>query len=188
MSHNTTEAAIANLTETACYQPGGTGILALSSIIDLIKSFDGDCRDLGRYSSVLIGNGNKRTRFYSVYGVHHHSTSNHKNSVVSQGLRYINDPSSGIDSSITPRQLLNADILHELRTRKAADERIIIVMDANEHIHDGDLCKELSTTLGLVELSSQWCGSAINTHERGVRKLIQEYGYLLSLYPRDLLG
>jgi hypothetical protein len=43
----------------------------------------------------------------------------------------------------TPRQLLEDDLLQQLRVWRASGERIILMMDANENITTGRLCRQL---------------------------------------------
>ena len=46
---------------------------------------------------------------------------------------------------VTPRQLFVHDLLWQLRVWRAAGDRIILCMDANEHVLTGPLCRQLTS-------------------------------------------
>ena len=141
---------------SGCGQPGGTGHL---SIIPFENKNGGDRRGLGRYNCIRIGN----TTVITIYGMSYYSTKDCYNSVTNQSRRYI--AKNRIDTK-SPRHLLNDDVLDHVKDIVNDGYEVIIMMDANECIHNGELCSALvddANKLGLREITQ----CRVNTHDRG---------------------
>ena len=71
----------------------------------------------------------------------------------------------------TPYDLFCNDLISQLQTWVAQGDRIIMMMDANEHVLNGPLCRRLRDEelgLDLEEVSHKvWGGREINTHIDG---------------------
>jgi hypothetical protein len=121
------------------YQPGGTGMLILDELIPYAKRGSTDPRKLGRFLSyVLEGRNGHRTRVVTVYAIGR-NRSERLASYYQQQVRYIQLH----NLRTTPWQLLEDDLLQQLRVWRASGERIILMMDANENITTGRLCRQL---------------------------------------------
>jgi hypothetical protein len=134
------------------YQPGGTGMLVLDELIPYAKRGSSDPRKLGRYLSyVLEGRNGHQTRVVNVYAIGR-NRSDRLASYYQQQLRYIQMH----NLHTTPRQLLEDDLLQQLRVWRASGERIILMMDANENITTGHLCKQLGGADGSEPIDGLW--------------------------------
>jgi hypothetical protein len=123
------------------YQPGGTGMLVLDELIPYTKRGSSDPRKLGRFLSyVMEGRNGHRTRVVTVYAVGRNK-SERLASYYQQQLRYIQIH----NLRTTPRKLLKDDLLQQLRVWRANGERIILMMDANENVTTGQLCRQLGS-------------------------------------------
>ena len=168
-SYNTTEKPKGH------YQPGGTAIVATNTLSGYIKNTGVDYRKLGRWSWMLLeGEPGHRTRIIQVYSVGNNK-STELGSVYQQSLRCIqtNDLRSRSDPRrpISPKDLLTVDLLEQLRTWKKQGDRMVVMMDANDHILTGSLGKALVSQkwdTGLEEVSHRaWGNVAPNTYIRG---------------------
>jgi hypothetical protein len=121
------------------YQPGGTGILVLDELIPYSCRGQVDPRKLGRWTSYIIeGKNGHRTRFVQGYSVGR-NRSDLLASHYQQVLWYIQKH----NLRTTPRKLFEEDFLHQLRVWRLCGERLIVMLDANEHVSHSALCSQL---------------------------------------------
>ena len=153
------------------HQQGGTGIMAIGELIQYYRHPSNDFRNLGRWSSCIIeGNPQHRTRVVSAYCVGKNKPRG-PGRVYQQHLRYIQH--KGLD--VTPYDMFCQDLLWQLKMWKQQGDRIILTMDANEHILSGTIGKMLTEEengLDLVELSHKsWREVEPNTYIDGTRPI-----------------
>ena len=148
------------------HQQGGTGLLATNEIIEYWKGSGTDPRNLGRWSWIRLGAGPHTTRVVSVYGVGKRKTEGWGR-VYHQHLRHIQI--NNLDCS--PYELFCRDLFQQLRQWTEQGERLIVMMDTNEHILNSAFGRKLVSEeagLDLIEIShSAWGGREINTHIEG---------------------
>jgi len=145
---------------------GGTGIVIMKALDPHVTEKTVD--HLGRFSSCKFDAGKGLvTRLVSAYALAAHAAAT-GNSIEQQHRQYIADKGLG---NISPRQLFESDFIKQLKKWLADGEQLIVCMDANEDVVDGDLSKKLSQ-LGLVEVSHDRLGTdSINTHGHGTRQI-----------------
>lgn len=145
--------------------PGGTGIAIMEALDSHVTEVTTD--HLGRFSSCKFDAGKGVvTRLVSAYALSEYGRTG--NSIEQQHRQYIAEQSLG---NVTPRQLFESDLIKQLKKWMADDEQLIVCMDANEDVVDGDLSKKLSQ-LGLVEVSHDRLGTnSINTHGHGTKQI-----------------
>lgn len=138
-------------------QQGGVGMLYLNDVIPYCKKGGKDFRHLGRWVSVILsGSQHHRTRIVQCYGVRP-ERSTQTGSVHQQHIRYMQEV--GIDG-YSPRQLFESDLLNQLRVWRAHGDRLILMMDANEHVLTGRMCRQLcSEGIDLHEITKSHVGS-----------------------------
>ena len=121
-------------------QQGGVGLVAIGDVIAYYKKGNKDFRNLGRWDSfILSAEQHHRTRVVHAYGVRS-ERSEKIGSVYQQHVRYMQE--HGI-VGIRPRQLFEDDFLNQLRVWRRNGDRIILMMDANENVLTGRMCREL---------------------------------------------
>ena len=150
------------------HQMGGTGIIAVNEINEYCKKSGTDFRGLGRWSwFVLEGSPEHRTRVLSVYHVRKAKPQGPKR-YYQQHLRYIQN--KGLHTN--PYDMFCDDLLRQLRVWKKEGDRILLMMDANEHVLDGPFTRQLREELDLEEISHKaWRGSPPNTHISGSKPI-----------------
>ncbi len=150
------------------HQQGGASILVTNTLLPYAKKSGTDFRGLGRYCWYLLqGSKKHRTRHVHVYNVLG-QWSDLEGSVIQQQIRYLQLH----NIKKTPRELLRDDLLAQLHSWVKQGDRIILTMDANEHVLEGkDLCRELTDPdngLKLKEIShTVWGKREPNTHISG---------------------
>ena len=151
-------------------QQGGTGLLATNEICQYLVGKGTDFRGLGRWSWMTLGSSSHRTRVLSVYCVGKRIVDG-LGRVCQQHLRHIQT----LSLRTLSYQLFKQDLVSQLREWARQGDRLIIMMDANEHILDDELGKLLvSPELGLdlEEISHKaWGGREINTYIDGSRPI-----------------
>ena len=150
------------------HQMGGTGIIAVNEINEYCKKSGTDFRGLGRWSwFVLEGSPEHRTRVLSVYHVGKAKPQGPKR-YYQQHLRYIQN--KGLQTN--PYDMFCDDLLRQLKVWKKEGDRILLMMDANEHVLDGPFTRQLREELDLEEISHKaWRGSPPNTHISGSKPI-----------------
>ena len=162
--HNQTENP-----ETA-HQQGGTGLMCTNEISEYLRGTGTDPRGLGRWSWMRFGSGSHHTRVVSVYAVKK-GIKPGWGTVCQQHLRYCQLH----DLECTPHELFCSDFLLQLQEWVRQGDRLLIMMDANEHVLDDpffrSLCSE-ENGLDLVEISHRaWEGSEIGTYIDGTKPI-----------------
>jgi len=155
------------------HQQGGTGIMGVGELLEYYKKPANDFRKLGRWTSVIIeGSPQHRTRVVSAYCVGKTKPEGHGR-VYQQHLRYLQH--KGWDQTKTPYQLFCDDLLWQLQVWVGQGDRIILCMDANEHVLYGGLCKRLldeKLGLNLAEISHKaWSEQEPNTYIDGSKPI-----------------
>ena len=148
------------------HQQGGVGLILMNEIVPYYKKGSKDFRHLGRWDSAIIsGCQGHRTRLVQVYAVRP-EYSEEMGSVCQQQVRYMQE--SDI-YGVTPRQLFESDFLNQLRVWRNQGDRLIVMMDANEHVLTGRMCRQLANEdINLREITQDFHGSLCpNTHSSG---------------------
>jgi len=150
-------------------QQGGVALFACKELLGYKKEANHDFRDLGRWNSWRIySNPNHVTRIISAYFTGK-QRSKLEGSIYQQQLRYIQE--NELDT--TPRDLFLADFIAQLRTWRSQGERLLIHLDMNEPILQGELGQRLlSSNLDLEEASHHhWGANEPNTFIGGRRAI-----------------
>ena len=113
--------------------------MAMFELIKCIKTSCADFRGLGRWTSWQLSIDPKhKTRVVIAYSIGKTKpedlTANHQ-----QALHYIQNN----DMDTNPRQMFEEDLQATLRVRRTQGERLLIFMDANEHILKGKFMSKL---------------------------------------------
>ena len=146
-------------------QYGGTGIILFNSAIQYALGTAHDHRQLGRWASVVLSNSPPhRTRVVVAYCPGRSRREGLK-TVYQQHMRYIQHH----QLDLTPYQLFVDDLAKQVTCWIKAGERILLLMDANEHITNGLIHARLtSKEVGLQEISHRsWGDTPPHTHING---------------------
>ena len=147
------------------HQQGGTGIVVFKEMMQYVKGQGcGDFRRLGRWASrVFYASPKHRFRLVSAYNPGSSKPEGSK-TIYQQHLRYIQER----HPHTTPQRMFAVDLLAALRTWRKQGDRILLLMDANEHILKGELCTRIMRELDMVEATHcHWGGDEPNTYIRG---------------------
>ena len=118
-------------------QQGGTGILLTHSILEYGRHCEQDPRRLGRWTSwVLSHNPTHRVRLVIAYCPGKSKPKGPK-TVYWQHMNHIHI----IGKDTSPYQMFADDLARQLKIWRRAGDRIILCMDANEHVLRGPLAK-----------------------------------------------
>ena len=136
-------------------QYGGTGIVAFNSGIQYAQGTAHDHRQLGRWASWIFSSSPvHRTRVVTAY-CPGKSRRDGLKTVYQQHLRYIQSH----QLACTPYQLFVQDLTEQVKCWVEAGDRILLFIDANEHILDGLIGRKLTAPrLGLVEVTHRLWG------------------------------
>ena len=141
------------------HQQGGTGVLATNEILPYFRSGGTDFRNLGRWTSIVLEGGSHfRTRIVNAYCLGK-SRSKRTGRLYQQHLRYLQH--HGMDELTNPYDLFCDDLIRQLQTWRRQGDRLILTMDANEHVLRQALGTKLvasETGLDLVEISHRCWG------------------------------
>jgi len=136
------------------HQQGGTGIMGVGEMLEYWRTPSTDWRGLGRWTSVCLeGSPIHRSRIVSAY-CPGKSRAKGWGRIYQQHLRYIQQ--HGLDTN--PYALFCDDLVNQLKRWTSQGDRIILLMDANEHILTGNLTSRLTdsmTGLDLEEISNR---------------------------------
>ena len=137
-------------------QYGGTGLVLFNSLLQYGQSTAHDHRQLGRWASWVLSNTPlHRTRVVVAYCPGRSRREGLK-TVYQQHIRYIQQH----NLAQTPYQLFLNDLVAQLKCWKAAGDRILLFIDANEHVISGKIGKSLThRALGLHEISHKFWGT-----------------------------
>ena len=130
-SHNITE-------KMGRCQRGGTCMFSISQVSHRVAATGKDNRGLGRWTWMeLQGRGNHRTRIITAYrpGLKPHETK--LTTVFDQHMRYIRKKSLNTN----PRKLFDDDIQSELQNLIGSNIKVILMIDVNENVINGEFPK-----------------------------------------------
>ena len=129
------------------HQPGGCAVLTFGKLHQYARRNGGDFRNLGQIAStVYYANRKNRTRVVTAYNVGCNKPRGLKTNY-QQHLRYIQDK----QLEIKPESMFLLDLYALLKTWKDQGDRLLLFMDANEHILKDKLARMLMKKLGLLE-------------------------------------
>ena len=147
-------------------QQGGTGILLTHSVLEYGRLCEQDPRRLGRWTSWLLShNPMHRVRLVVAYCPGKSKPKGPK-TVYWQHMNHIHL----IGKDTLPYQLFVDDLLRQLRRWRKSGDRIILCIDANEHVLRGPLAKQLrEQDIELSEITHGFWPTGVepNTHIDG---------------------
>jgi hypothetical protein len=147
-------------------QRGGCALIALGKVCQYVHKTKGgrDFRGLGRYDSFLLyANPGIKTRLACGYNVGGPKPKG-LGTMYQQYLRYTQTH----NLNVSPRKLMADDLIKQVKQWMGNNEEIILVMDANEHVVNGPLCRRLAN-LGLSPMATRLHGTPPNTHVNGTQ-------------------
>ena len=113
---------------------------------------------------LLDGGGKNCIRLVSVYNLGRH-TREGLATVYQQHIRYLQQNNM---EYMIPCKLLQEDLLRQLKLWVDQKDGIALIIDTNEHVLNGPLCKELTSNfqgLGLVKVfNNVWNNKSPNTY------------------------
>ena len=130
-------------------QEGGTAIIALDSAATMVSKSGTDFTGLGRWSWMWIrGKGNHHTRIIAAYQLCRNNSKGVESNYALQ-RQYFRERGD----TRCPRLIFRSQLIKQLEKWKQEGDRIILMMDANEHIYTGHLAKLLrSPTIQMKEM------------------------------------
>ena len=145
-------------------QRGGTAFIIFDELAAFVKDTGTDHTKLGRYSWFKVeGEPGHVTYFINAYAPCGNDSvgeaTNYK-----QHCRYIQRNRL----NTTPQEMFRNDLLSIISLWRGQNARVVLMMDANEHVIDGELCKRLrSKDIGMREVVNERAGPGPNTWFRG---------------------
>ena len=155
-----------NIHETICQdQQGGTAIMSLGRLTEVVLDLGTDTSGLGRWSWLRIGSNGVITRVVSAYLPCKPRNNSAGKTVWDQHRRYFQSKGD----FWRPSDICFHDLISFLRDCRLLGEEIILCIDANENVYSGRLAMELQKSpLDMSCLIKSVTGSAIPaTHQRG---------------------
>ncbi len=152
-------------------QEGGVGLIAFGPLIenlDMAQSGN-DASGLGRWTMMTLQGDNIRTRIICGYNPCKSSVSGKAlRTSYAQHRRYLITTRG--DTTTCPRTLFREELIKQLKVWRREGDRIIICMDANDHIYQGLIGRELTEDhgLGMNEVILDYTGEKLGpTYFRG---------------------
>ena len=142
-------------------------ILYSNTLLQYAHTCTHDMRRLGRWSSwTFYRNSLHRTRVIVAYGPGQFRTG--PKTVYQQQMTYIHSH----QLRMSPLQLFLADLVKQLTSWRAAGNRLILFIDANESIIRGPICRALSN-IGMREVTHKYWANGVepNTHIAGSQSI-----------------
>ena len=138
------------------HQQGGTSIVVHREFAQYAKKGFEDFRKLGRWCSfTFFASPHHRFRLVVAYNVCNSRPKGLK-TIYQQQIRYIQNNGT---IKCGPKALFRRDFVRQCAKWRKNGERLLIVMDANEHTMDGPLRRMLETEgVNLREFSHDWWG------------------------------
>ena len=139
-------------------QEGGTGIICFGEPTGYIKKTGRDSKGLGRWSWVLFsGAQGHNTRVITAHNPCKTTNANSGTTYQQQHCYFITKK----NDLTCPRVLFQKQLTKQIQEWRAGGDQIILFMDHNEHILNGQLGKELAdkAKLGLREAIVHHTGS-----------------------------
>ena len=165
-SHNKRDEEIKNIGRK---QRGGTAVIMKERLAAFVVDSGVDHTDLGRWSWYLLeGSPGHRTRVISAYAPCGNAACD-TSTVYQQHMRYIWE--KGLKTN--PKKMFADDLLAVIRRWRKAGDRVILMMDANENVLDGNMCKQFKEDdIRMVEaVHSQEPGHGPKTFFRGQQSI-----------------
>ncbi len=133
---------------TGNHVQGGTAILNFDDFTQYAQDYWVDPRGLGRWSWTLVyGSQSHSTQIIQAYNVGW-ATCKGLGTIYQQHLHYVWDH----DLQTTPCELFRMELLDQLCQWRVQGDQLVLMMDANEHVLNGPLCKDLvNDNIDLVE-------------------------------------
>jgi hypothetical protein len=150
---------------TTRHQPGGTGMVCRYEFLQYARKPSNDFRGLGRWCSwPIYCNPTHSTRVVVAYRTGS-GKSKGLRTIYQQQIRYMQLH----NITGTPQQLFDKDLLHQCKLWRKSGERIILLLDANEHVLTGKFNRQISRTgLDLEEFTHKcWGAHQPYTHING---------------------
>jgi hypothetical protein len=127
-------------------QEKGTGAICFGKCTGYIKKVGQDKTGLGRWSWILLGGANGfNTRIISAYNPCKNKNVNSGTTYQQQRHYFITKPKD----LTCPLILFRRDLVKQLQKWREAGDKIILFMDHNKHIIEGNLGKALADRDGL---------------------------------------
>ena len=121
-------------------QRGGTATILRNQLAAFVVDSNTDHTGLGRWSWYLVeGEPGHRTYFITAYAPCGNTAAGH-HTVYKQQERFIH--LKGLNTN--PKAMFREDLLEILRRWRKNGDRVVLIMDANEHVIDGAMCKQLA--------------------------------------------
>ena len=156
-------------------QIGGTGIAALGRLCDNVTDSGVDPTGLGRYSWIKLGSGRRTTVVISGYLATKPDLKKSRGKTRwEQEQRYFVKRGDLRD----PTQIFIADILGAIRSWRSAGLQVVLVLDANQDVYDGQLAMALQQApyhMGCLMEEAMGC-RVPNSHSRGKKPLTTFFG------------
>ena len=123
---------------TGKVQRGGTATVLREELTAYVKDSGTDPSNLGRWSWYLLeGEEGVRTRVVTAYAPCG-SAASKKETYYKQQVRYITEKALHTN----PKAMFREDLLDQLRKWRADGDRVVLMMDANEDVIDGVMCRQ----------------------------------------------
>ena len=179
-----------NIHEKICRdQQGGTAIMALGRLTEVIIDLGTDTSGLGRWSWIRVGTNGVTTRIVTAYMPCKPRNNSAGKTVWDQHRRFFHSKGD----FRRPSDICLHDLLSFLRDCRSLGDEIVLCIDANENIYTGRLATELQRApLNMCCLVKSATGSAIPpTHQRGSQPIdciagtpgiIADYGMVYPFY------
>jgi hypothetical protein len=156
-------------------QFGGTAIVALGRICDVVTEVGKDDSGLGRWVWLrLHSTGGPTTYIVSAYFPHRTRSQGSSHTVEYQHSLYY----QSIGDFRPPPIIFTEDLLHLLRPWRESGHKIILSMDANQHVYTGPISKELSQSpFHMTCMFQDTLGGPVpNSHHRGTTPITTMFG------------
>jgi len=129
--------------------PGGTMVATFSRLSSFVIDSGTDTTRLGRWSWILVGSGQHRTRIVSAYQPHKSPKKPRlvsksgkmigRGTVAAQHQRYF----VGKGNLNDPKDIFREQLIIQLKQWRSANEEIILFADLNENIYSGPIAQAL---------------------------------------------
>ena len=162
------------------YKPGGTAVVIRDYLSGYVRASGADHTGLGRWSWYSVtGADGVCTRFLSGYAPSG-SASSGDQTFYKQCLRYIQTKKLRTN----PQRMFQDDLLSVIDVWLGKKDRVVLMMDANEHVLEGKLPKALAARGLWPAVHSHNGGTGPNTHFQGkhsIDNMTDPRGYWLDM-------
>jgi len=146
-------------------QEGGVGLLMIGPIIENLNSIQTgkDESGLGRWTTMTLQGDNITTRIVCGYNPCKSNSRGGQSCRTSyaQHRRYLINTRK--DTTTCPRTLFREELIHQLTKWRQEGDRLIVCMDANDHIYKGLIGQSLTNEagLGMKEVIKEFTGEEL---------------------------